>query len=30
MHVAGMMQRMAEAKHIQVKHIAELLVAGVE
>ena len=30
MHVAGMMQRTAEAKHIQVKHIAELLVAGVE
>ncbi len=30
MHVGGMLQRKAETKHIQVKHIAEVLVSGVE
>ena len=30
MHIGGIMQRTPAAKHIQLKHIAELLVAGVE
>jgi L-lactate dehydrogenase complex protein LldE len=29
MHVGGMLQRNAETKHIQIKHIAEVLDAGV-
>jgi L-lactate dehydrogenase complex protein LldE len=28
MHISGIMQRVTEAKHIQIKHIAEILVAG--
>jgi L-lactate dehydrogenase complex protein LldE len=28
MHINGIMQRVTEAKHIRIKHIAELLVAG--
>ena len=30
MHVGGIMQRDPKMKHIQIKHIAEVLVAGVE
>ncbi len=30
MHVGGIMRRTPEAKHIEIKHIAELLIAGVE
>jgi L-lactate dehydrogenase complex protein LldE len=30
MHIGGILQRKAETKHIQIKHIAEVLMAGVQ
>jgi Fe-S oxidoreductase len=30
MHVGGMLERNAETKHIEVKHIAEVLDAGIQ